>query len=80
MAGRFIGRKSELMRNGTKIRKLIFRNKLIISEGENMKVDIIITNNSSGNSHIVTGKNFTDALNKAVSDTSKLSIDGDYEF
>lgn len=68
------------MRNNTKIKKLIEANNLLLSDGGEKTIDIIITNKQSGNSHMVTGKNLTEALNRAVSDTKKIAKDGEFNF
>jgi hypothetical protein len=68
------------MRNSTKIRQLIASNNLLLSDGGNKNIDIIITNKQSGNSHMVTGKNLTEALNRAVSDTRRIAKDEDFNF
>jgi hypothetical protein len=68
------------MRNSTKIRQLIASNNLVLSDGGNKNIDIIITNKHSGNSHMVTGKNLTEALNRAVSDTKRIAKDEGFNF
>lgn len=51
--------------------------RLTLDEG---KIEIIITNKESGNSHLVSGKNWTEAANAAIKDTKQLSGNGTFNF
>ncbi len=44
------------------------------------KIEIIITNKESGNSHIVTGCNWTEVTKLAISDTQRVSAPGSFKF
>ncbi len=67
------------MKITTKLKHLMFDNTLIMTQ-EGPNIQIIITNKESGNSHMVAGKNWTEATNAAIKDTRIHSIDGSFKF
>lgn len=56
----------------TKLKNLLWNNKvqLTIYDGE---IEAIVTDKISGDSHLVSGKNWSEVLNKAISETRILT-------
>jgi hypothetical protein len=60
------------MRTNTKIKQLLQENTLTLSLNKSGGIDIIITNNQTGNSHLSTGTSISAAAASAYSDTLKV--------
>ncbi len=60
------------MRTNTKIKQLLKEHTLTFSLNKSGGIDIIITNNETGNSHLSTGASLSAATASAYSDTQKV--------
>jgi hypothetical protein len=60
------------MRTNTKIKQLLKEHTLTFSLNRSGAIDIIITNNETGNSHLSTGASLSAATASAFSDTQKV--------
>ena len=63
---------THLMRTNTKIKQLLKEHTLTFSLSKSGAIDIIITHNETGNSHLSTGPSLSAATASAYSDTQKL--------
>jgi hypothetical protein len=60
------------MRTNTKIKQLLKEHTLSLSLNSSGGIDIIITNNHTGNSHLSSGASLSAATAQAFADTSKI--------
>lgn len=67
------------MRTSTKLKKLLEHNTATFSLHDG-RFEIIVTNNYTGNSHLCTGANLSQAVERAFRDTIKASEEKDMNF
>jgi hypothetical protein len=67
------------LRTSTKLKKILEYNTATISLSNGV-FDIIITNNQSGSSHISSGINFSQAIERAYRDTIKAAGNKEFNF
>jgi hypothetical protein len=67
------------MRTSTKLKKLLEHNTATFSLNDG-QFEIIVTNLYTGNSHLCTGANLSQAVEKAFRDSIKISEERDMNF
>lgn len=68
------------MRNSTKLKHVLLNNTVTMSLTTMGVWEAIVTNNSSGNSHLCQGGNFTQLIESVVRDTKCVSTDENLNF
>ena len=61
------------MRTNTKIKQLLKDHTLSLSLNSSGGIDIIVTNNHTGNSHLSSGASLSVAAGRAFADTQKMN-------